>query len=64
MLKISNSTKNSNTDLIIAGFSIIFILNAVNAIFYSIGYAFSIKIGTYVYTGDYLADLYKVILLP
>ena len=62
MLKISNSAKTSNTDLIIAGFSIIFILTAINATFYSIGYAFSIKVGTYIYTGDYLADLYKVTL--
>jgi len=62
MLKISNSAKKSNTDLIIAGFLIIFILTAINAIFYSIGYAFSIKVGTYIYTGDYLADLYKVTL--
>lgn len=62
MLKISNSSKYSNTDLIIAGFSIIFILTAINAIFYSIGYALSIKVGTYIYTGDYLADLYKITL--
>jgi hypothetical protein len=62
MLKISNSTKNSNTDLIIVGFSIIFILSAINAIFYSIGYAISIKVGTYIYTGDYMADLYKITL--
>lgn len=62
MFKISISPKSSNTDLIITGIGIILILTAINAIFYSIGFAFSFKTGTYIIRGDYLADLYKIAL--
>jgi hypothetical protein len=60
LLKNFNSEKDSAYNQIINGISIIFILTAINAIFYSIGYAFSFKTGTYIMRGDYLADLYKI----
>ena len=54
--------KNNTTKLALIGILIIFALSAVNALFYSIGYAFSFKTGTYIITGDYLADLFKIAL--
>jgi hypothetical protein len=54
--------KNNTTKLALIGIIIIFIFSAINALFYSIGYAFSFKTGTYIITGDYLADLFKIAL--
>jgi hypothetical protein len=54
--------KSKTTKLIIGGILIIFCLSAINALFYSIGYAFSFKTGTYIVTGDYMADLFKIAL--
>ena len=60
MLKIFTSEKDAVSNQIINGIAIVFIFTAINAIFYSIGYAFSFKTGTYIIRGDYLADLYKI----
>jgi len=54
--------KNNTTKLALIGIIIIFIFSAINALFYSIGYAFSFKTGTYIIAGDYLADLFKIAL--
>jgi hypothetical protein len=54
--------KNNTTKLALIGIIIIFLFSAINALFYSIGYAFSFKTGTYIITGDYLADLFKIAL--
>ena len=54
--------KNKTTKLAVLGLILIFGLSAVNALFYSIGYAFSFKTGTYIISGDYMADLFKIAL--
>lgn len=53
---------NRSTKLALLGLIVIFGLSAVNALFYSIGYAFSFKTGTYIISGDYMADLFKIAL--
>jgi hypothetical protein len=60
ILTISHKLKRQNTNLIILGLKIVFLLTALNAIFYSIAYAFSFKTGTYLIKGDYLADVLKL----
>jgi hypothetical protein len=53
---------NKTTKLAAIGLLVIFGLSALNALFYSIGYAFSFKTGTYIISGDYMADFFKIAL--
>jgi len=52
--------KTKNKKLAVRRLLVIFDLNTINALFYSIGYAFSLKTSAYIISSDYMADLFKV----
>lgn len=51
----------SRTQSLILGATVVFLLTSINAIFYSVKFAFGYDTGTYIFRGDLFADFFKVI---